>query len=70
MEIVKNTRVRFVRKPADEKFIQHFELSKEYLDLGKKYVVEHVFAGNPSQLELQGIPAMLFASDMFDIIED
>jgi hypothetical protein len=66
----KGDQVRFVRKPENPTFHQHFELSTEYIDVGKKYVIEHVFAGNPQQLELAGIETMLFAADMFDLIDE
>ncbi len=65
----KGDEVRFVRKPQNPGFIQHFELSKEYIDVGKKYFVEHVFPGEPEQLELVGIETMLFSADMFDVVE-
>lgn len=65
----KGDEVRFVRKPQNASFAQHFELAKEYIDVGKKYIVEHVFAGNPEQIELAGIETVLFAADMFDKVD-
>jgi hypothetical protein len=63
-------RVRFVR---DEKNIpnwaEHCRFAKEYLDKGKIYVVVHSFAGDPSQIEVEGVTDVLFLSDMFDVVE-
>jgi hypothetical protein len=69
IDFKKSDKVRFVRKPDNPTFNSHFELTKEFLDLGKQYTVEHVFLGDPSQLELQGVPTMLFISEMFDRID-
>lgn len=65
----KNQRVRFVRKPENPAFAPHYTLALEYIDRSKVYTVEHFFAGQPSQIELQGIDAMLFMSEMFDVVE-
>jgi len=65
----KNSKVRFVRKPENEAFIQHFELAKEYIEIGKLYEIEHVFQGEPQQLELKGITPIIFLAEMFDPVD-
>lgn len=65
----KNQRVRFNRHPNDAKFESHYSLALEYLDKGKIYTVEHWFAGEPAQIEVQGIDAILFMAEMFEEIE-
>lgn len=67
--LTKEQRVRFVKKPEDIKFSQHYSLALEYIDRGKIYVVEHFYAGNPSQIELKGIDSILFMTEMFEIVE-
>ena len=65
----KNQRVRFVKKPENATFDAHYTLALEYIDRGKIYVVEHYFAGDPSQIELRGIDAILFMAEMFENVE-
>lgn len=65
----KKQRIRFVRKPVDTNFYQHYDLALEYIDRGKIYVVEHFYAGSPSQVELKGIDSILFMTEMFEVVE-
>ena len=68
-EYKKGQKVRFVRKPLNESFLPHYDLSLEYIEKGKLYTVEHYFYGNPAQVELKGIDSMLFIAEMFDLVE-
>lgn len=65
----KNQRIRFVRKPENLAFVPHYDMALEYIDRGKIYTVEHVFAGNPAQVELKGIDSILFMTEMFEPVE-
>ena len=65
----KGQKVRFVRKPINESFHPHYDLSLEYIERGKLYTVEHFFYGNPAQIELSGVDTMLFIAEMFDLVE-
>jgi hypothetical protein len=65
----KSQRIRFTKKPADEKFAQHYDLALEYIDRGKVYTVEHFFEGDPAQVELVGIDTILFMTEMFEVVE-
>lgn len=65
----KSQRVRFTKKPTNEAFLPHYELSLEYIDRGKVYTVEHFYTGNPAQIELKGIDSILFMAEMFEVVE-
>ena len=68
-KFIKGSRVRFVRPPSNTRWVPHFDLAKEYLDVGKLYTVEHVFIGEPEQIEIVGIEYPLFIAEMFDLAE-